>query len=366
MSSLSPSGPVHGGDVWGAARRLQRDLHRILDLSASLNPLGPPPGLDQVVSRALDLVCHYPDRSNFELRRALAAGLGLEPGDILIGNGSTSLIRLLSRALELKTILVMAPVFGEFPRSLALAGRHFHYYQLSEKNHFLPTAQDMEAVWAQEPSCLVLTNPQTPCGDLVDPAVLDRCLELARRRRAWVVVDEAFMDFAPREARAWAPRRVREYPRLVVLRSLTKFYCLAGLRLGYLLCQQQGISPLAEQGEPWSVNTLAQAAGVFCLEQEEYARDTRRLVRGWRREMAAELEEMGLEVYPSQVNYLLTRLPAPGPEAARVASACAEQGILLRDCSSFPGCGPRHLRLAVTTPQQRKRLYPVLREALEG
>ncbi len=366
MSSLSPSGPVHGGDIWGAARRLQQDLHHILDLSASLNPLGPPPGLDQVVARALELICHYPDRSNFELRRALARNQGLEPGNILTGNGSTALIRLLSRALELKTILVMAPVFGEFPRSLALAGRHFHYHQLSEENHFLPTLQDMESAWEQEPSCLVLTNPQTPCGALVEPAVLDMCLDLARRRRAWVVVDEAFMDFAPREARDWAPRRVKEYPRLVVLRSLTKFYCLAGLRLGYLLCHRQTMPPLAELGEPWSVNTLAQAAGVFCLEQEEYARDTRRLVRRWRREMAGELEEMGLEVYPSQVNYLLTRLPASGPDACRVAAACAERGILVRDCSSFPGCGPRHLRLAVTTPQERARLYPVLKEALAG
>ena len=366
MSSLSPSGPIHGGDIWGAARHLQEDPRRILDLSASLNPLGPPPGLDRVILRALELVCHYPDRSNFELRRVLAQKLGLQPENILIGNGSTALIRLLARALELKTILVMAPVFGEFPRSLALASRHFHYHQLSERNHFLPSLEDMEKAWEQEPSCLVLTNPQTPCGELVDPEVLDFCLEQAQRRRAWMVVDEAFMDFAPGQARRWALERVARHPRLVVLRSLTKFYCMAGLRLGYLLCHQRTMPPLAELGEPWSVNTLAQAAGVFCLQQDDYAQETRRLVRQWRREMRAELEKMGMEVYPSQVNYLLTRLPAGGPEAAAVAAACAEKGVLLRACASFPGCGPRHLRLAVTTPQERQRLYPVLERALSA
>lgn len=359
-------GAVHGGDIWQAARDLGREVGDIVDLSASLNPLGPPPGLKEEMTRAWEQVCHYPDRQAMDLRQALARHLGLDIMNILPGNGSTSLIRLLARWLDLKSICVLAPVFGEFPRALALAGRHFYYHHLSEQNGFLPTKHEFDEIWKEDPSGMIITNPQTPTGGLVDTEVLDHVLQQASRRGAWLVVDEAFMDFAPEEARSWAPKRAPEYKKLIVLRSMTKFFCMAGLRLGYMLCHAETLPQLAPLGEPWSVNTLAQKAGVFCLEQEQYAQKTRQAVDVWRREMTTELQGMGLKVFPSQVNYLLTLLPVGGPTAAQVSAACAARGVLVRDCASFTNCGERHLRLAVAPPEETSMLYPVLREALGG
>ena len=145
---------------------------------------------------------------------------------------------------------------------------------------------------------------------------------------------------------------------------MTKFYCLAGLRLGYLLCHRDTLGQLIPLGEPWSVNTLAQKAGVFCLAQEDYAARTRETVNQWRGEMEEELGAMGFTVHPSQVNFLLVRLPPEAPNASQTVRACAAQGVLLRDCDSFAGCGDRYMRLAVTSPQVREVLYPVLKKAL--
>jgi threonine-phosphate decarboxylase len=358
------SGGIHGGDIWGAARRLGLPLSQVLDLSASLNPLGPPAGLQEEIGRACDLICHYPDRQNLELRQALADYVNLEPENILPGNGSTALIRLVARAMDFRRILILAPAFGEFSHSLALTGRHFHFHMLPEAANFSPANGDLEKIWKAAPSCVILTNPVTPSGGLVDTGFLTALLRQSAARNCWVILDEAFIDFAPKASRTWSPSQVLEHPKLLVLRSLTKFFCLAGLRLGYLLGHRSALGQIAPLGEPWSVNTLASRAGVYCLAQEEYAQKTRAAMDRWREELINRLQGLGLKVYPSQVNYLLVRLPQNGPTAAQVAESCAHRAILLRDCASFPGCSPYHLRLAVCPPEEQERLFEVLEPAL--
>lgn len=357
---------VHGGDIWGASRALGIPRGEILDLSASLNPLGPPAGLDEEIARGIKDICHYPDRQTWDLRQALAEKHGLRPSNILPGNGSTNLIRLLARALTKRNIVLMAPAFGEFSRSLALAGAHFHFHLLAERNNFGPTQDDLDKIWAEEPSCIILSNPLTPSGGVVDLGILNSLVAQARRRHTWLVMDEAFIDFAPADARNWSPPLLEDNPRLVVLRSMTKFYCLAGLRLGYMLCSRETGKKLAPLGEPWSVNTVAQRAGVFCLKQDDFTVKTREVVDKWREAQAARLTEMGCQVYPSLVNYLLLRLPLNGPNAAQVTAFCANQGVLVRDCSNFPVCTQHHLRVAVATPEEQERFYPVFEQALKS
>ncbi|MCF8041048.1 MAG: aminotransferase class I/II-fold pyridoxal phosphate-dependent enzyme [Desulfarculaceae bacterium] len=356
---------VHGGDIWGWSRRLQKPVSDILDLSASLNPLGPPPGLDQAVAQAMSGVCHYPDRVAYAFREAMADNLGVSASCLLPGNGSTALIRMIARALELKNLVLMAPAFGEMARSMAIAGRHFHYLLTNEQDGFMPTPHDLEKLWEMEPSAVIFSNPTTPAGTLIPRDILDSIIQQAIRRRTWVVVDEAFIDFADDDARSWACEAIKRHKRLLVLRSLTKFYCIAGLRLGFAMADAETLSDFAPLGQPWSVNTLAQAAGVFCLGQQEYALQTRQAVGRWREEQAAALSKMGLNPMPGAANYLLCRLPGDGPTATQVAAFTARQGVLVRPAASFVGCGEHHLRVAVTTSEEQQRLTSALRQALE-
>lgn len=355
---------LHGGDVWGAARALGVPVTQILDLSASLNPLGPPPGLHQELAANFDRLCHYPDRQALELRRALAAHHGLGLGNVLPGNGSTALIRLIARVMDLSTIVVMAPAFGEIPRSLALTSRHFHYLLMDEKNNYAGREGDLERLWDMEPNCVFLTNPVSPSGVCWDLEVIDQLIAQAKRRRCWVVLDEAFIDFASDEQASWSPGRVLGYNRLLVLRSMTKIYCMAGLRLGYLLAHEEALRTFNSLGEPWSVNTLAQAAGVYCLGRREFVEQTRKQGALWREAMAERMAALGLKVYPSEVNYLLARIPPEGPTAAQVARACAPHGVLVRNCESFVGCGDHHLRVAVCQPADQDRLFEALAPTL--
>ena len=296
--------------------------------------------------------------------KTLSAQLGVPAPCILPGNGSTALIRMIARAMDLSNIALFAPAFGEMARSLAVAGRHFHYLHTYESQGYTPNEDLLDKLWDLDPMAVILSNPTTPAGTLVSPEFLDLLAAKCEQRRIWLVVDEAFIDFAPDEARAWAARAIGEHQRLLVLRSLTKFYCIAGLRLGYALAHADTLADFAPLGQPWSVNTLAQAAGVFCLRQEHYAVRTRRAVDDWRVEQTAMLHELGLETLPSQVNYLLCRLPSGGPTATQVAAATAQQGVLVRDASSFVGCNEHHLRVAVCTIEEQLRLREALAPAL--
>lgn len=339
-------------------------VEQIVDLSASLNPLGPPPGLDEVLCGAIGRMCHYPDRRSYALRQAIADKLGVGRVNVLPGNGSTAVIRLLAKSLDLHEIIIFAPVFGEFRRGFASAGRHFHYQQLNEANGFTVTRHDVDLLLEKDPTAVVVTNPSTPAGALSGNEDLEYLLQQAHRRRIWVILDEAFIDFAPKEAREWSPQWIGQYPRLIVLRSMTKFYCMAGLRLGYALGDRHTLAEMLPLSEPWSVNTLAQEAGMFCIDQDDFGDETRRTVDQWRQQQVAAMTGLGLHVLPSSVNYILCKLPADGPDAAAVAASCAEKGILMRDASNFKGCTAHHLRLAVTTPENQQRLADVLKEAL--
>jgi threonine-phosphate decarboxylase len=354
----------HGGDVWGASRSLERPVEQILDLSASLNPLGPPPGLREVILDTLDRVCHYPDRGAHELREALGAWLGLQPGCILCGNGSTALIQLLTRSLNPEKTVIFSPAFGEFYRALDLHCWDYVPHYLSESRSFVPSDNDLQAAWSHDADCLIMTNPISPSGALVPEGILEAAFSEAKKRNAWLILDEAFIDFAPDAARSWAPNRIMQYPRLVVLRSLTKFYCLAGLRLGFVMCHPQTMQDLTPWAEPWSVNTLAQAAGAYCVRQEQYAKETRQAVTRHREAMIQRLEALGMQLYPSEANYLLMKTPEGAPTAKELAAASYPHGVLLRDCASFEGCGERHLRIAVCGPQEQERLFSLLERLL--
>ena len=172
-------------------------VEQILDLSASLNPLGPPPGLRDVINDAFDRICHYPDRRAYDLRQAIADKLGVARVNVLPGNGSTALIRLMAKSLDLHEIYICSPVFGEFRRGFASSGRHFHYHQLAEANGFIVTRHDVDLLLEKEPTAIVVTNPSTPAGALSATEELQYLLEQAHRRGIWVILDEAFIDFAP-------------------------------------------------------------------------------------------------------------------------------------------------------------------------
>ena len=224
----APPRPAHGGNIRQLARLAGVDPGRLLDFSASINPLGPPDCLRPAVSAAISGVVHYPDPESEEFVAALAARLGLDPGWIVAGNGSTELIHALVGAFASRRVTLCAPSYVGYREAARAAGVEVALVPLREENGFALDWRDLDGV--VRPGDLVfLGHPNNPTGVLLDRERLRACA--AAHPRTMFAVDEAFIDFVPGADSALT--LIGGHPNIVVLRSLTKFYAMPGLRLGF-------------------------------------------------------------------------------------------------------------------------------------
>ena len=351
----------HGGTVFAVARHLGVQPEELLDFSASINPLGPAPGVREAVGAAFDRLVHYPDSEAAELREALARHHGLVPEHICVANGSTELIYLMPRLVSGRRGLVIAPPFSEYARSLLREGWTVDYLDLSPDGGFSLSPEALERRLADGYDLLFLGNPGNPTGKLITRGEIAALFQLCRRHGAFLVIDEAFIDFSEEES---AKSLVAGTGGGVVLRSLTKFYAIPGLRLGYAVGCREVIARLAALRAPWSVNTLAQAAGLASLADPAYAARTRGFIAAERERLAAGLTALpGLSVYPSAANYLLVRLGG-GLTAGELAAGLLAARILIRDCASFRGLDERFFRVAVRSREENDRLVDAVAELL--
>jgi len=351
--------PKHGGDVYHLARTLGLELADLLDFSANINPLGFPPGINGAIQQALGEIVHYPDRRCLELRRELAAYHHLSPEQILLGNGSTELIYLVARALSLRQALIVAPAFSEYEHALEVAQVPVVFQVTTEAQNFT-LDQPLDPKGAE---LVFLANPASPSGVLLAPELLLEVAAALDAAGVYLLLDEAFIDFVEE---ASLKTHLARFPHLLILRSFTKFFGLPGMRLGCLLAAPGLIARLAEVQEPWSVSTLAQAAGRACLQDLDYMARSRVLVRQERDYLLAGLKSLpGLQPFASAVNYLLVKITRPDWTAASLQKALLSQKVVIRDASNFRGLDERFFRLAVRRREENQQLLHALRESLK-
>jgi threonine-phosphate decarboxylase len=357
---------VHGGNVYEIAAQLKCSPDAVLDYSASINPLGPPAGLVEEFNQYFHRLQHYPDIHNRSLRNALADFHGLDPAHIVVGNGSTELIYWLPKVMGIRKALIVLPTFGEYQKAFVLQDVQLAKLVTTAEHDFQPTPDRLEALVAEvQPEAVLLTNPGSPSGALLSPQVRDWVVEKSRQSNMLCLVDEVFVDFC--EDASLKRHLAEDTAGLVLIRSMTKFYGVPGLRLGYLLTS----AALAERMErflpPWSVNTLAQIAGTYCLRQSSYQRETLDLVGREREKMASRLNALpGCRVFPGEANYLLVELTADLPPASVLQEHLLGERILIRDCSSFEGLGDHHVRFAVRQAEANERLLEAVAAWLES
>ena len=279
---------------------------------------------------------------------------GVDPAHILCGNGAADLIDRLALALRPKRALVTAPTFSEYAEALERVGGQVISFPLREEGGFAVTPEILDAI-TPDVDLLFLCEPNNPTGRTTEPGLLQAILEKCRACGVLVVLDECFAPFLL-TPRSQIP--VLRVYRLLILRAFTKFYGLAGVRLGYCLCADTDLlDRMALAGQPWPVSNLAQAAGVAALRETAYAEKLRALLAQQRPWLKQELERLGCFVLPGEANYLLFRSPDP-----KLGQRLERQGVLIRTCADYDGLGPNWFRVAVRTAAENQRLI----ETMEG
>jgi L-threonine-O-3-phosphate decarboxylase len=352
--------PAHGGNLAWAAALAGCPPDAILDFSASISPLGPPNSAIAAIKSQLGNLKHYPDPNYSELRLALSHFHQLPPEWILPGNGSAELLTLVGRELaKLAATILITPAFGDYYRTLAAYNANVLECPLS----LVPSHWSLFLDKGQrtKDKGLLLNNPHNPTGKIFSRDSILPYLE----QFALVVVDEAFMDFVPPNDEQSLIPVVQEYTNLVILRSLTKFYSLPGLRLGYAIAHPDCLTKWQLWRDPWPVNTLAAAAAIAALQDTEFQQQTWAWLPPARNQLFQGLAEIpGLQPQLSAANFLLV-------ESQESTSQLQQQllkhhQILIRDCLSFKELGDRFFRVAVREESENQRLLTALNSVLSG
>lgn len=346
----------HGGNLAWAAAIARCSPDAILDFSASISPLGPPQSAIAAIISHLAHLQHYPDPDYSDLRTALGHFHQLPPEWILPGNGSAELLTLVGRDLaDLAATILFTPAFGDYYRTLAANKAKVLEFPVSY-------TQSGIASWVLPnipgSNCgLLLNNPHNPTGKLfLRDSILPYLEEFAL-----VVVDEAFMDFLPPEQEQSLISWVQEYPNLVILRSLTKFYSLPGLRLGYAIAHPERLSKWQQWRDPWPVNTLAAAAAVAAVQDQDFQQQTWRWLPPARNQLFAGLAALpSLKPESGLANFILVESQSSTSELQQ--KLLQQHQILIRDCLSFKELGDRFFRVAVRSHSDNERLLTALRQ----
>ncbi len=333
------------------------------DYSAPGNPLGPPPWLGEILEECIERRVHlrYPDPSYRGLREAIAAWHGVEPGEVALYDGSAEALAELPILLHAKGLAVLEPTFGDHASQAPAADLSIVRLTawLDRGTRFELDAEAASAA-AREGWVLLTSNPNNPTGGTADPRLLEELSLLAARRRAILVLDEAFADLSPGYQLA-SPSEG-----LVAARSLTKTFSTPGLRAGYIHAEQRLAERLEAARQPWPISSLAACVYEALLTEERsrwWTARARLLVEAEAPRLAREMRRHCLEAYESRAPFILARHPQlPNPLFTKHLAA---RGVYARDASSFHGLGPAYTRFAIRTPGENEALLRALTGVVE-
>ncbi|MDD5093055.1 MAG: histidinol-phosphate transaminase [Dehalococcoidia bacterium] len=342
----------HGGPDYAELGRLGIKPEEVLDFSVSANPFGPSPGIAQALtSVAID---RYPDSESAELKSALAESIGISAKNIIIGSGSMELIRLIALAYfgSDDDVLIIEPTFGEYEVACRIAGSKVIKHRSSAEEDFRLNLNEVaELLRSHRPKGLFLCNPNNPTGlYLTRPEVEEIC---SACENTLLILDEAYIAFAENP---WRSQELIGRGNVIILRSMTKDYALAGLRLGYAIASAEIIRALRKVCLPWNVNAMAQSAGIMALRDSVHLQSSleeTRLIHAFLRE---ELSQLGLSPLPSGAHFFLVRVG----DAKQFRERLLRYGIMVRDCASF-GL-PEYVRISPRPLPDCRRLIAAIGE----
>jgi threonine-phosphate decarboxylase len=327
---------------------------KVLDYSSNVNPLGFPNAVKKAINYTK--IPTYPDHRSMQLKQALSKYLGIPIADITIGNGATEIIYDFCRAAISKSkVLVVAPTFGEYEAASRLCGAKPEFFAT------LNLESDLEKFIQKIPKngTVFVCNPNNPTGELISKQSMTKIIRTAKAKSTRVFVDECFIELTQTPNQSVIDL-VPKYQNLFVLRSMTKSFGLAGLRLGYAAGSKDLIAILNKIKVPWSVNGLAHQAGLAALSDGMFLAKTRRLIKSESRFLINSISKIdGFFCLDSATNFILIKTTQ---SAKSIQKKLLRKNILVRDCSNFRGLSPHYIRIAVRTHKENQKLVSALEQ----
>ena len=341
----------HGGDIYRNQIRL--------DFSVNTNPLGMPDPVKEALHQVVEEAENYPDIRAQALSAAVAEQLQVRKEQLVFGNGASELFHAVLHAIKPSKILIPAPSFLGYEEAAKAIDCEVIFYEMKKEENFCLTDRILD-VLDENISLVFLANPNNPVGNLVEPELIFQIAEKCRQCDITLVLDECFMELTGKEQTYSFLKRLDEFPNVVVIRAFTKLYAIPGVRLGYLVCEQNLAEKIRLQLPEWNLSVFAQRAGVAAIKEQEYIVRAVVCIQTQRQFLLEELQAAGCSVFDSDADYLLFYSEMP------LYELFLQRGILIRDCSNFRGLQRGYYRIAVKSEEQNRMFAEVLREIHEN
>ena len=365
----------HGGNIYKIFR--EKNIKEILDYSSNINPYGVPESLKQKIAENIGILEKYPDPDYVELREKLAELNKVDISNITVGNGATESIFLFMKVLKPENVLIVSPTFGEYERAVRAWDSsenreiEIEYFELEEKDEFRLNIGKLKKELEKKYDLAIICNPNNPTGKFLKMAETEEILRECNKYDTKLFIDEAFIEFLEDGLKESIVNSRENKKNLFVTRAFTKFFAIPGLRLGYGIYFDKSLGKkITEKKEPWSVNNIAEMAGITVLDDTEYIERTLSWITEEKKYMYEKLDEIsGIKPYKTEVNFICVKIKdeliSKGLNVKKLREKMMEEGILIRDASNFKFLDERFFRLAIKDRRSNDRVIEVLKKILE-
>ena len=384
----------HGGNIYKIFR--EKNIKEILDYSSNINPYGIPESLKKRITENLEILERYPDPDYIELRQKLAHLNKVDMSNIILGNGATEIIFLFMKVINPKKILIAAPTFGEYERAVKAMKRvenssilgnsdkkkddenscgkqkiKIEYFELKENDDFKLNIHNLKNELEKKYDLLIMCNPNNPTGKFLKLDETEEILKECNKYNTKLFIDEAFIDFLKDGMKESIINTKENKQNLFVTRAFTKFFAMPGLRLGYGIYFDKKLEKrISEKKEPWSVNNIAEMAGLTVLDDTKYIEETLKWIAEEKTYVYEKLNEInGIKPYKTEVNFITVKIEdnfiLKGLNVKILRGKMIEKGILIRDASNFKFLDERFFRLAIKNRKNNDRVIETLKKIFD-
>ena len=384
----------HGGNIYKIFR--EKNIKEILDYSSNINPYGIPESLKKRITENLEILERYPDPDYIELRQKLAHLNKVDVSNIILGNGATEIIFLFMEVINPQKVLIVSPTFREYERAAKAIERaedssilgdsdkkeydeksfgkqkiEIEYFELKESDDFKLNIHNLKNELEKKYDLLIICNPNNPTGKFLKLSETEQILKECNKYNTKLFIDEAFIDFLKDGMKESIINTKENKQNLFVTRAFTKFFAMPGLRLGYGIYFDKKLEKgISEKKEPWSVNNIAEMAGLTVLDDTEYIEKTLKWITEEKTYVYEKLNEIsGIKPYKTEVNFITVKIEdnfiLKGLNVKILREKMLEQGILIRDASNFNFLDERFFRLAIKDRENNDRVIETLKKIFD-
>lgn len=352
----------HGSDLEKIEQIYGISKAEIVSFSANVNPLGVSPKLKQALAEKIDAITTYPDREYTKLRTCISKYIDADSESIVVGNGSTELISIFIQIKQPKKALIIGPTYSEYEREVALGGGNSLYYPLKESDDFQLYMDDLMNQLNETIDLLIICNPNNPTSSAVVRKDMQTILDACKQYNIFVMVDETYVEFADNWEEITSIPLTSYYNNIIILRGVSKFFAAPGLRLGYAVTGNQDLlKTINQRKNPWTINSLAEAAGELMFSDMDYIKQTRQLISSERKLLFQRLSKNPhYKVYPPSGNFILLKILDEALTSEDLFEKAIKKGFMIRDCSSFPLLNNKYIRFCIMMPEDNQKLLSIL------